>query len=293
VLDNTGGGPNAATGITLNKTNVDVETGEEVTLTSIVEPRNNSAVDRTVTWVSLNPAVATVSGNNNSATITTKIPGVAVITATTHNGITAACQVNVGDPPPSFVPVQAISLTPAKWDLKPGNGLTMVVNYIPANTTERDVVWGVDYTSVVRLVDGVFIAQAPGVATITATSVNEANNANIKATCVITVTQSTDFNIKFDQFTPGKDVKPAVSGELILERTRTTPLTLTLDNATDYEEIFWKVNVPGITGTDGAGTFSLEASQFDAFGVGSYFITLEVKKGGLWYSTRVTLVLEE
>lgn len=81
--------PVAASGITLNKTALSVSVGGSSTLTAVVAPEN--AADKTVTWTSSKPSVATVS----NGTVTGVANGTAVITATTVNGLTATCTVEV------------------------------------------------------------------------------------------------------------------------------------------------------------------------------------------------------
>ena len=78
------------TGITLNKTSLELIAGNSDSLTATVTPSN--ATNKTVTWTSDNTAVATVT--NNGAVNAVK-EGTAVIKASTSNGITATCTVTV------------------------------------------------------------------------------------------------------------------------------------------------------------------------------------------------------
>ena len=81
--------PVLATGISLSKTSLGVNVGGSATLTATVSPAD--AADKTVTWSSSNPAVATVS----NGTVTGVANGSATITATTSNGLSAVCSVTV------------------------------------------------------------------------------------------------------------------------------------------------------------------------------------------------------
>ena len=77
------------TSVSLNKTSVSLNLDQTIVLTASVSPSN--ATNKTVTWKSSVPAVATVSGGK----ITPKKAGTTVITAATVNGKKAACKVTV------------------------------------------------------------------------------------------------------------------------------------------------------------------------------------------------------
>ena len=78
-----------ATGITLDKTALDMYIGDTVTLTATVTPA--AATDKTVTWSSSDTSVATVDNGKIKAVG----KGKATITAKTVNNKTAACEVTV------------------------------------------------------------------------------------------------------------------------------------------------------------------------------------------------------
>ena len=85
-------GPAAVTSITLNETTLYKNKGDAaVMLTATVVPEN--AADKTVTWSSDNPAVASV----NNGEVTALAIGTAIITATANDGsgVKAICTVNV------------------------------------------------------------------------------------------------------------------------------------------------------------------------------------------------------
>lgn len=78
------------TGITLDKTTVSIGEGSTSQLTATIAP--TTADDQTVTWKSSSDAVATVS---NTGLVTAVKQGTATITATTVNGISVTCAVEV------------------------------------------------------------------------------------------------------------------------------------------------------------------------------------------------------
>lgn len=75
--------------VTLNKTSVTVKAGQKYTLKATVSP--SDATNKTITWRSANPSVATVSGG----VVTAKKAGIATITAKSANGKQATCKVKV------------------------------------------------------------------------------------------------------------------------------------------------------------------------------------------------------
>ena len=80
-----------ATSVTLSQTNLELIVGKTAVLTATVLP--DDAYDKTVTWSTNAPSVASVS----NGTITAKAAGKATITVTTSNGKKATCNVTVRD----------------------------------------------------------------------------------------------------------------------------------------------------------------------------------------------------
>ncbi len=80
--------------VELNKGSLTLDIGDEETLTATVTPEN--ADNKTVTWSSDKPDIATVS---NSGKVTAKAAGTATITATA-GGKSATCSVTVNEPVP-------------------------------------------------------------------------------------------------------------------------------------------------------------------------------------------------
>jgi uncharacterized protein YjdB len=80
----------AVSGISLNKTSTSIEKGNTETLTATISPAE--ATDKSVTWTSSTPSVATVDA---SGVVTAVAEGEATITATASNGLYATCAVTV------------------------------------------------------------------------------------------------------------------------------------------------------------------------------------------------------
>ena len=86
------------THVVINKSILEMRTGESATLAATVLPENTSG-NRTVTWSSSNTSVATVS---NTGVVTAVGNGSAVITATASNNKSASCEVFVSNPAESL-----------------------------------------------------------------------------------------------------------------------------------------------------------------------------------------------
>ena len=78
--------------IKLDKTSADLYYGDSLKLSATVKP--SDVMDKTVTWTSNYPDVATVDGSG-TVKATGKRSGIATITAKTVNGLTAKCEVTV------------------------------------------------------------------------------------------------------------------------------------------------------------------------------------------------------
>lgn len=80
----------AVTSISLNKAALSLKLGRTFTLKAKLLPKNTPY--KTVAWISSNPAVATVTSGGKVMAVGS---GTATITAISHNGIAASCNVTV------------------------------------------------------------------------------------------------------------------------------------------------------------------------------------------------------
>lgn len=207
------------TGVTLNKTSTSLYVGNTETLTATVAPDN--ATDKTVTWTSSNPSVATVENGVVSAVA----PGTAVITVTTADGTkTATCTVTV------TVPVTGVTLSQTQASLyynRTPNTLTLTATVAPDNATNKDVIW-TSSDSAVATVDqnGVVTAVDRGTATITITTAD----GNYTATCTVTVSRyssgggssSSSTSLSDRAIDDIQDARPGDTVEITLRPGRTT-----------------------------------------------------------------------
>ena len=174
----------AATGISIDQTSAELTEGESLSLTATVSPAN--ATGKTVGWTSNNPSVATVDATGEVSAISA---GTATITASTSNGLTAACIVTVN---PAVVDATGITLSKTTLTLTTGGTGQLTATVEPADATDKTVVWTTSKPSVATVDENGIVTAVRsesagavitvGTATITATTAN-----GLKATCSVTV----------------------------------------------------------------------------------------------------------
>ena len=165
-------GPVEATSITLNHSSLALNVGASASLTANVAPDNTT--DKTVTWKSSNPAVASVDANG---TVKALSAGDATITASCGK-VSASCSVSV-----SNIEATSITLSETNVTLTIGNWTQISATVAPDNATDKTVTWTSSDPSVAT-VDrwGTIRAFAAGKTTITASC------GKVSASCSVTVT---------------------------------------------------------------------------------------------------------
>jgi|GEM_PF-489879 len=174
----TGTTPVSVTGVTLAPATVSVATGGTATVTATVTPANAS--NKSVTWTSSNPAVATVSA---SGVITGVTAGSATITVkTVDGGFTATSVVTVNT---LNIPVTGVVVSPATATVAAGSTTSLAATVSPANATNKAVTWTSSAPAIATVsATGVVTGVSAGSATITATTQSGA----FASSAVITVT---------------------------------------------------------------------------------------------------------
>ncbi len=150
-----------AESIELNKTSENMEIGDTLTLIPTILPVN--ATNKTVIWTSSDPSVATVE----NGVITAIDVGSAIITAETIEGIKASTKITV-----KTVEAESIELNKTSENMKIGDTLTLIPTILPANTTNKTVIWTSSDPSVATVENGVITAIGVGSAIITAETSN-------------------------------------------------------------------------------------------------------------------------
>ncbi len=141
---------------------LDLVVNDTFRLSVTVLPQN--AQDRSVTWSSSNEAVATVS---NDGTVTAISPGTdVVITASSSNGLTDSCIVNVTA---DVIEAESVEVIPHELHMEKDTSYMLKTKFIPENATDTQVVWSSDHEEIVTVNEktGELYAVAEGDATIT------------------------------------------------------------------------------------------------------------------------------
>ncbi|HIR90209.1 MAG TPA: Ig-like domain-containing protein [Candidatus Limicola stercorigallinarum] len=170
------------TKVELNKTSLTLDVGDEETLISTITPDN--ATEKSVTWESSAPGVATV---DTSGKVIAVSAGTATITVTVADGSEekAVCTVTVTA---ATVSVTGVTLSQTQAHLYYNgtpNTLALTATVAPANATNKNVTWTSDNSSVATVdSSGNVTAVSPGTATIVVTTAD----GGMTATCLVTVT---------------------------------------------------------------------------------------------------------
>nr|WP_274600933.1 Ig-like domain-containing protein [Clostridium yunnanense] len=149
------------TGITLDKTSAYVRLGEsDLTLVPTVNPSN--ATDKSLTWTSSNPNIATVDSNG---TVHAVAYGSVTITATSVQDPTKVARCTVIVP----VPVTGVTVTSSSTVVKMGSTLTLGTTIAPTTATIKTVTWSSSNEAIAKVsTTGLVTPVAPGTVTITA-----------------------------------------------------------------------------------------------------------------------------
>ncbi|MBQ3404145.1 MAG: Ig-like domain-containing protein, partial [Oscillospiraceae bacterium] len=163
------------TGISLNKSNVQMQVDGILWIAATVTPANAS--ETWATWESSDNSIATVSGGK----VTGIKPGTVTITATTSNGISASCKVTVMEKNPAT----GITLNKSNEQLIVGDFLWITATVLPDTAENKTVTWTSSDSSVATVYNGKVTGLKPGTVTITASTHNGKT-----AACKVTVNKA-------------------------------------------------------------------------------------------------------
>ncbi|MDE6480675.1 MAG: Ig-like domain-containing protein [Muribaculaceae bacterium] len=168
----------AVSAVTFVRKSLTLQVEKTTTLVPTVTP--SWATNQTLTWTSSDAAVASV---DDKGLVTAIKVGSADITATSSNGKSATCTVNVET---NVIEVTSIILDATELNLTAGDTKKLVATVSPENATDKSVVWSSDNEKVATVdEEGNVTAIAKGTAIITA----EAHG--FTATCQVTVANKT------------------------------------------------------------------------------------------------------
>lgn len=188
------------TDISINKTSLSLQTGQEEALRATVKPDN--ATDKTVSWSSSDTSIAIVDSNGK---VTAKSAGSATITckANDGSGVQATCAVTVTNPKPDKI------VLPSGATVTAGQTITLSPTVTPANA-EYTLTWSSDDETVATVnPDGVVTGVKKG-----KTFINVETDNGKTAYCKLTVTAPEPIKIELP-----KSATVTVGGTLTLTPT--------------------------------------------------------------------------
>ena len=264
------------TGISLDRTSLEIYQEEEVTLTATLQPANATSG---IVWSSSDPSVVSVDQDG-------KITGIGagyatVIAKSTNSDIFALCTVCIKP----YYHVTSVGINKTGLDTFVGATEQLTAIFTPSNATNQNVSWASNNSSVARVSSsGLVTAVSTGTATITVTT----EEGSYKATCTV-------------------NVKPHANGvsldktSLSLCTNEVYPLVATVSPANALNQnVTWFSNNTGVVTVDangqlygvGLGTATVTVTTED----GSYKATCTVKvkdgvrlwkDGPIWSRTNV------
>ena len=164
--------------IQMSQENLSMIEGNTVVLTATIDPVD--ATDKTINWSSSDESIATVSTDGAEATVSALAPGNVEIFASSSNGLTATCFINVEA---KVIDVTEILLDKSSLEMTEGDIAILTATVNPSDATDKTLTWTSSDTSIVTVSEnGDVTAVAPGSALITVSSVN-----GISASCEVTV----------------------------------------------------------------------------------------------------------
>lgn len=163
--------PVPSEGIVISPSSVSMLLGDKTTLTASVFPENTT--DKTVTWGSDNPAVASVTSDG----VVTAL-GLGTATITASNGLSkATCRVTVNP-----VVATSISLNVKDETIFVASTTQLVASFSPENVTDKTITWTSSKPEIATVSDqGLVYGVAVGTTTITASI------GSVSTTCQINV----------------------------------------------------------------------------------------------------------
>jgi len=176
----------SVSGITLNRTTLVLVEGTSDILSATVSPPNAS--DKTITWSSSEPTVASVDSDGKVTALKASTTPV-TITATTHDGTkSATCAVTVTS---SIVPVTGITLNKSSFSLVAGNSEMLFATVTPTDATDKTVIWTSNDSTVVRVdrssgnVTAIKATTTPVIITATTQDGNKTANCSVTVSAVV------------------------------------------------------------------------------------------------------------
>ena len=222
----------AVSTVTFQRKSLTLQVGGTTTFVPTVNP--SWASNKTITWASSDPAVASVDDKGNVKALAA---GKTNITATAANGKFATCALTVEE---KVIEVTSIILDATELNLTAGETKALKATISPSDATDPSVEWSSDNESIATVdEEGNVTAIARGTATITAVSSN-----GLEAKCKVTVTGRT---IAVTGVTLDKTTLSLTEGE-----SATLTATIAPTNATN-KNVTWTSSDTAVATVDATG----------------------------------------
>lgn len=247
--------------VSLDKTSLKLLEGESGKLTATVYPLNST--QKTLTWVSDHPDVASVDNEGN---VTARKAGTATVTVKVAENVTAVCKVTV------ISRVTGISLSETTVELKPGETHQLTATVLPQNASNAEVTWYSDKESVATVSQlGLVTGVGPGETTVHAVT----TDGGKMASCLVKVG------------TPVKGITLSVSSKTLYvgDPSLDISATLTPANATD-KSLEWSSSDPEVASIAPGAALRAVIKPLKP---GKTTITATTKDGGFTASCEVTV----
>lgn len=256
--------------VIVTPTSVDLEVGETIQLSAIVEPAN--ATDQSVSWFSNNLAVATI--DPNTGLVTAVGEGAIDVTAiSTDGGYQASTTITVTDLT-AIVNVYNVLIAESLVELNVGETFQLTATVEPANATDQSVSWFSNNPEIVTVDPntGLVTAISGGEIDITAVS----TDGSYQASVVIKVTGTAAPIRVYNVF--------ATPSSISLEVGETFQLLALVEpsNATD-QSVSWFSNNPNIA------TIDTNTGLVTAISAGEIDVTAITNDGGYQGSSIITV----
>lgn len=173
-------------GVSLNKTSLDMYVGETESLTATVAPADAS--DKNVSWSSGNSAVASVSDGGK---ITANKPGTAVIKVVTNElSKEATCTVTVKRH------VESVELSQKEIRLYLGENRSLTATVLPSDASNKNVTWESSNQNVATVsTTGNVVSKSVGTTVITVKTVDGGHQAQCNVTVLEPVVYATSLTL--------------------------------------------------------------------------------------------------
>lgn len=264
-----------ATGVKMVYTDVTLAVGEFFDLEVTITP--NDATEKSLTWESLNTAVASVSSSGRVGGVS---EGDAIIAVKTQGGAVAYANVHV------YRHATGIVLDPEKVTIDTGETITIDVIFDPEDTTNKEVVWTCSDEEVAVINEaGMVTGLKGGVAVITCRTID----GGLSAFCLIKVEEPI-ISIKLDpeEYILGIGKKVQINAEI---SNRDTASDLEVEWYSDDEWVATVDQTGVVTGVEyGECLIYCEAVEGDAVATCKIKVVKEVEKIKLNYSVKTIVV---